>query len=86
MNIHEFQAKQLLKDYGLPILDGRAVFRAEDAKTASGELDGPMTKRKIPNMTVYVSQGTTYETVKKVYIEALTEAQGNASLPGMKMP
>ncbi len=40
MNIHEFQAKQLLKEYGLPVLDGRAVFRAEDAKTASGELDG----------------------------------------------
>ena len=42
MNIHEFQAKQLLKEYGLPVLDGRAVFRAEDAKTASGELDGPI--------------------------------------------
>ncbi len=42
MNIHEFQAKQLLKEYGLPVLDGRAIFRAEDAKTASGELDGPI--------------------------------------------
>ena len=42
MNIHEYQAKQLLKGYGLPVLDGRAVFRAEDAKTASGELDGPI--------------------------------------------
>jgi succinyl-CoA synthetase beta subunit len=42
MNIHEYQAKQLLKEYGLPVLDGRAVFRAEDAKTASGELDGPI--------------------------------------------
>ncbi len=42
MNIHEYQAKQLLKEYGLPVSDGRIVLRAEDAKTAAGELDGPI--------------------------------------------
>jgi succinyl-CoA synthetase beta subunit len=42
MNIHEYQAKQLLKEYGAPVSDGRAVLRAEDAKTAAGELDGPL--------------------------------------------
>jgi len=42
MNIHEYQAKQLLKEYGAPISDGRAVLKAEDAKTAAGELDGPL--------------------------------------------
>ncbi len=42
MNIHEYQAKQLLKEYGAPVADGRAVTRAEEAKTAAGALDGPL--------------------------------------------
>ncbi len=42
MNIHEYQAKALLRSYGAPVSDGRAVRRAEDAKTAAGELDGPL--------------------------------------------
>ncbi len=42
MNIHEYQAKGLLRSYGAPVSDGRVVTRAEDAKTAAGELDGPL--------------------------------------------
>jgi succinyl-CoA synthetase beta subunit len=42
MNIHEYQAKALLRSYGCPVSDGRIVQRAEDAKTAAGELDGPL--------------------------------------------
>ena len=42
MNIHEYQAKALLRSYGIPVSDGRFVTRAEDAKTAAGELDGPL--------------------------------------------
>ena len=42
MNIHEYQAKALLRSYGVPVSDGRVVLRAEDAKTAAGELDGPL--------------------------------------------
>ena len=42
MNIHEYQAKAILRDYGCPVSDGRAVLKAEDAKTAAGELDGPL--------------------------------------------
>ncbi len=42
MNIHEYQAKQLLKSYGAPVSDGRVVLRAEDAKRAAGEIDGPV--------------------------------------------
>jgi succinyl-CoA synthetase beta subunit len=42
MNIHEYQAKALLRDYGAPVSDGRPVMRAEEAKTAAGELDGPL--------------------------------------------
>ena len=42
MNIHEYQAKGLLRDHGAPVSDGRVVLRAEDAKTAAGGLDGPV--------------------------------------------
>lgn len=42
MNIHEYQAKALLRGAGLPVSDGRIVLRAEEAKTAAGELDGPI--------------------------------------------
>ncbi|MGB3753127.1 MAG: ATP-grasp domain-containing protein, partial [Parerythrobacter sp.] len=42
MNIHEYQAKTLLRDVGAPVSDGRVVTRAEDAKTAAGEMDGPL--------------------------------------------
>ncbi|MBJ3763920.1 ADP-forming succinate--CoA ligase subunit beta [Maribius pontilimi] len=42
MNIHEYQAKALLRDHGAPVSDGRVVTRAEEAKTAAGELDGPL--------------------------------------------
>ncbi|WP_333830410.1 ADP-forming succinate--CoA ligase subunit beta [Pararhodobacter sp.] len=42
MNIHEYQAKALLRSYGVPVSDGRVVFRAEEAKSAAGEMDGPL--------------------------------------------
>lgn len=42
MNIHEYQAKALLRSYGAPVSEGRVVLRAEDAKTAAGEMDGPL--------------------------------------------
>ncbi|MGR3803049.1 ADP-forming succinate--CoA ligase subunit beta [Marinibacterium profundimaris] len=42
MNIHEYQAKALLRDYGAPVADGRAVLRGEEAKTAASALDGPL--------------------------------------------
>ena len=42
MNIHEYQAKALLRRYGAPVSDGRIVLKSEDAKTAAGELDGPL--------------------------------------------
>ncbi|MFD0978142.1 MULTISPECIES: ADP-forming succinate--CoA ligase subunit beta [Tropicimonas] len=42
MNIHEYQAKALLRDYGAPVSDGRVVLKAEEAKTAAGEMDGPL--------------------------------------------
>ncbi|GHA61091.1 succinate--CoA ligase [ADP-forming] subunit beta [Amylibacter ulvae] len=42
MNIHEYQAKQLLKQYGCPVSDGRAVLNAADAEAAAAEMGGPL--------------------------------------------
>ena len=42
MNIHEYQAKALLRSYGAPVSDGRVVLKADEAKIAASELDGPL--------------------------------------------
>lgn len=42
MNIHEYQAKALLRSYGAPVSDGRVVLKADEAKTAASEMDGPL--------------------------------------------
>ena len=42
MNIHEYQAKALLRSYGIPVSEGRAVTKAEDAKSAASELGEPL--------------------------------------------
>jgi succinyl-CoA synthetase beta subunit len=42
MNIHEYQAKQVLKGFGVPVPRGIAAFTAEEAETAARELGGPV--------------------------------------------
>ncbi|PQO22172.1 ADP-forming succinate--CoA ligase subunit beta [Rhodobacteraceae bacterium WD3A24] len=42
MNIHEYQAKALLRSFGAPVSDGKVIFKADEAKTAASELDGPL--------------------------------------------
>jgi len=42
MNIHEYQAKRLLKDFGAPIAEGRPVFKPNEAEAAAKELPGPV--------------------------------------------
>ena len=42
MNIHEHQAKALLKTYGLPVADGVAIFSASEAESAAAALPGPL--------------------------------------------
>jgi succinyl-CoA synthetase beta subunit len=45
MNIHEYQAKELLRSYNVPVLRGKAVFTAEDAgKVAHDEFESKGTK------------------------------------------
>jgi len=42
MNIHEYQAKQLLKEYGAPVAAGIPIFKAEEAEAAAKRLPGPL--------------------------------------------
>ena len=42
MNIHEHQAKALLKTYGLPVANGVAIFNASEAEAAAKSLPGPL--------------------------------------------
>jgi len=42
MNIHEHQAKALLKSYGLPVAAGVAIFKPEEAEAAARQLPGPL--------------------------------------------
>jgi len=39
MNIHEYQAKNLLKEYGVPVPEGIAAFTPEEAKAAAEKLN-----------------------------------------------
>ncbi|MBY4640752.1 ADP-forming succinate--CoA ligase subunit beta [Gluconacetobacter entanii] len=43
MNIHEYQAKALLRSFGMPVPDGRVATSAEDAASAARELAAPLT-------------------------------------------
>ena len=42
MNIHEYQAKELLRQYGVPTPNGKAAFSAREAGEAAQELAGPI--------------------------------------------
>ncbi|HEY8575122.1 MAG TPA: ADP-forming succinate--CoA ligase subunit beta [Devosia sp.] len=42
MNIHEHQAKELLKGYGAPVAAGVAIFSADEAEAAARSLPGPL--------------------------------------------
>ncbi len=42
MNVHEYQAKAVLREFGVPVPRGVAVFKAADAEAAAKELGGPV--------------------------------------------
>jgi succinyl-CoA synthetase beta subunit len=42
MNIHEYQAKELFKQYGVPTPNGKAAFSGREAGEAAQELAGPV--------------------------------------------
>jgi len=42
MNIHEYQAKAVLKEFGVPVSNGRAIMKASEAEAAAKALGGPL--------------------------------------------
>jgi succinyl-CoA synthetase beta subunit len=42
MNIHEYQAKALLKEYGVNVLRGQVAYTPEEAEAAARKLNGPI--------------------------------------------
>ncbi|KAA5606049.1 ADP-forming succinate--CoA ligase subunit beta [Roseospira marina] len=42
MNIHEYQAKQVLAKFGVPVLKGGVAYTPEEAEQVARELDGPV--------------------------------------------
>src|SRR6201990_1258096 len=42
MNIHEYQGKELLKRYGVTVLDGHVAWPPEEAEPAPAKLPGPV--------------------------------------------
>lgn len=42
MNIHEYQGKELLRRYGVAVLDGHVAWTAEEAAEAARKLPGPV--------------------------------------------
>ena len=42
MNIHEYQAKQVLKGFGAPVAQGVAITSADEAEAAAKQLPGPL--------------------------------------------
>jgi succinyl-CoA synthetase beta subunit len=42
MNIHEYQAKQVLKAFGAPVAEGVAITSADQAEAAAKQLPGPL--------------------------------------------
>ena len=42
MNIHEYQAKELLKSFGVPVSKGAVVLDPKEAEAAAKSLPGPL--------------------------------------------
>jgi succinyl-CoA synthetase beta subunit len=42
MNIHEYQAKAVLKSFSVPVPEGIAIFSADEAEQAANKLGGPV--------------------------------------------
>src|SRR5579871_5572341 len=42
MKIHEYQGKEILKQYGVPVPRGRVAYSADEVRAAAAELGGPV--------------------------------------------
>jgi succinyl-CoA synthetase beta subunit len=62
MNIHEYQAKELLRRYGVAVLDGHVARSPEEAETAAKRLPGPVyvvKRRSMPAAAARAASRTT---------------------------
>jgi len=39
--LHEYQAKEIFRKFGIPVPEGRVVASGDEALKAAGELNGP---------------------------------------------
>jgi len=81
MNIHEYQAKAVLKEFGVPVSRGVPVFKVEEAEAAAKELGGPLwvvksidevkqfVKEMLGNTLVTIQTGPAGKQVNRLYIE-----------------
>src|ERR1700733_11270909 len=42
MNIHEYQAKAVLREFGVPVPKGKPAFTVDEAVKAANEMGGPV--------------------------------------------
>ena len=42
MNVHEYQAKAVLREFGVPVSYGFPIFKAAEAERAAEQLGGPI--------------------------------------------
>ena len=49
MNIHEYQAKAVLREFGVPVPRGVAAFSVDEAVNGAKELGGPVWVVKAPS-------------------------------------
>ena len=61
MNIHEHQAKGLLKKFGVPVPDGYSAFTVEEAVKNAKKLPGPVYVVKAPVSYTHLTLPTNRE-------------------------
>ena len=67
MNIHEYQAKQLLKKFGVPVLPGGVAYTADEAaKVAEGLPQGVST----PELKIEMKEGEPHAVIERLQREA----------------
>ncbi len=64
MNIHEYQAKSLLKKYGVAVPRGGVAYTPQEAETVARELGGPVWVVKSRSTPVAAAPGASRATPK----------------------
>ena len=80
MNIHEYQGKAVLKEFGLPVSRGKAIFSADEAEAAAKEL-GELGTRGFCKNPVGVSHRVLHQFELALEV-MMNDAFGAARVPG----